>query len=123
LEVARGAKQADVARKHGFSVSNFRRWFVKYGRPHIPYEPTEADRARLATWREGRTLSSAWTLYQELAQEGRWADDAELPTFDDANEQPDEHEYLRLKTRPDARVVLVCEKVDDGLTGSVEASP
>jgi hypothetical protein len=71
-EVARGVKQAEVARKYGFSVSNFRRWFVKYGRPHIPYEPTDADRARAGTWREGSTpsegLASSGMALQPLAR-------------------------------------------------------
>src|SRR5580692_518062 len=110
-EVARGSKQAAVARQHGFSVSNFRRWFMKYGRPYIPYEPTEADRARAGNWRRGKSLAKAWTMYQEFAKGGTWADDAELPVFDDVDERPDEYEHLRLKARPDARVVLVCEKM------------
>jgi hypothetical protein len=110
-EVARGSKRAAVARQHGFSVSNFRRWFMKYGRPHIPYEPTEADRARAGNWRSGKSLAKAWTMYREFAKESAWADDAELPNFDDVDERPDEYEHLRLKTRPDARVVLICEKM------------
>jgi hypothetical protein len=109
--VARGSKQAAVARKYGFSVSNVRRWFMKYGRPHVPYQPTEADRAHAGKWRRGKSLAKAWTMYQEFAKEGTWADDAELPVFDDVDERPDEYERLRLKVRPDARVVLVCEKM------------
>jgi hypothetical protein len=110
-EVASGASQADIARKHGFSVSNFRRWFVKYGRPFIPYEPTDTDRANVRGWRQGKTLEGAWTTYREFAKQSPWADDAELPNFDDVDERPDEFEHLKLKTRPDARVVLVCEKM------------
>ncbi len=110
-EVASGSKQAAVARKHGFAVSNFRRWFMKFGRPHIPYEPMEADRARAGNWRREQSLTKAWTIYQGFAKNGPWADDAELPNFDDVDERPDEFEQVRLKARPDARVVLVCEKM------------
>jgi hypothetical protein len=88
LEVARGLRQAEVARKHGFSVSNFRRWFMKYGRPIIPYEPTDADRARARSWRKGRTLAEVWTMYRQFTNEGPWADDAELPNYDDVDERP-----------------------------------
>jgi hypothetical protein len=109
--VARGEKQAEVARKHGFSVSNFRRWFAKYGRPIVAYEPTDADRARAGDWRERGTLTKGWTIYRDFARDGPWSDDAELPIFDDVDEGPDEFERLRFNTRPDARVVLVCEKI------------
>jgi hypothetical protein len=104
-------KQVEVARKYGFSVSNFRRWFVKFGRPVIPHQPTDADCARARSWRKGKTLAKAWAMYREFASEGPWADNAELPVFDDMGEQRDEDEELRLNTRPDARVVLVCEKM------------
>jgi hypothetical protein len=111
LEVARGAEQADVARKHGFSPSNFRRWFAKHGRLHIPYEPTGADRAHARRWRQEKTLAHAWTTYREFATKPAWALDAEVPWFDDVEERPNEHEHLHLKAWPDARVVLVCEKM------------
>jgi hypothetical protein len=113
LELARGAKQVDVARKHGFSPSNFRRWFAKYGRLHIPYEPTDADRARARAraWRQGKTLAQAWTMFREFAKTRAWALDADLPVFDDSDERPDSDEHLQLKAWPDARVVLVCEKM------------
>ena len=110
LEVARGARPSDVAKSHGFAVSNFRRWFIKHGRPHIPYEPTEVDRVRARSWRDGRSLAAAWSLYREFAKKGPWADDAELPALGDMEETPDPDECLILQARPDARVLVVCEK-------------
>jgi hypothetical protein len=50
-------------------------------------------------------------MFREFAKEGPWAEHAELPVFDDVHERPDEYEHLQLKTRPGARVVLVCEKM------------
>lgn len=79
-------------------------WEVSTGR-------TPTDRASARSWRQGKTLAKAWTLYRDSARGGPWADEAELPVFDDVDELPDEFEHLQLKTRPDARVVLVCEKM------------
>ncbi len=110
LEVARGARPSEVARSHGFAVSNFRRWFLKHGRPHVPYEPTEADRARARLWRDGRTLADAWSIYRDFAREGPWADDAELPAFGDIPETSDPDDCLILQALPDAHVLVVCEK-------------
>lgn len=112
LEAARGATQADVARKHGFSPANFRRWFMRHGKPSIAYEPTRAERARAGRWHEEKTASRCWAVYRGFASDGRWANDGDLPEFVDEEERSDEFERLHLRTRPDGRVLLVCEKME-----------
>jgi hypothetical protein len=42
--VARGTKVTEVARKHGFLTSTFRRWALRYGMPHIYHVPTAEER-------------------------------------------------------------------------------
>ena len=118
LEVARGARQVDVARKHGFAPSNFRRWFHKYGRPHIDYEPTAEDRARAAAWRKVKSLRGAWNAFREFARSGPWSDDVDLPPYDADGEPPDQWgapgtwgPWLELRTQAHARVLLICEKM------------
>jgi hypothetical protein len=108
--VARGAKAVDVAREHRFSPSNFHRWARSYGRPVVAYEPTDADRARARGWRKARTLAEAWRLYRDFASSGPWADNAELPAYDEDGDSP-ESQRLTLQTVEDARVLLVCEKL------------
>ncbi|HEX3344611.1 MAG TPA: hypothetical protein VHS09_08555, partial [Polyangiaceae bacterium] len=82
----------------------------KYGRPVVHYEPTDGDRARAARWRKEGSLAKAWSHYRDFARAGPWAADAELPVFDE-DEGHQEEERLMLLTRPDAQVVLVCEKM------------
>src|SRR3984957_17264456 len=108
--VARGAAVSEVAREHGFSPSTFRRWQRRYGMRVIPYEPNADDLRAAAAWRSERTVGAAWKVYRSFASDPRWEADGELPVFEP--ESPtDEFERLLLRTRPDARVVLVCEKM------------
>src|ERR1700761_8586843 len=75
------------------------------------YEPTVDDVRRAGDWRKERTLAAAWNAYRAFASNPRWEDDGELPSFD-VGCPPDGFERLMLRTRPDARVVLVCEKTN-----------
>ena len=79
--------------------------------PHVRYDPTADDLRRAAEWRDERNVVAAWKVYRSFASDPRWEDDSELPVFD-VGCPPDGFERLFLRTRPDARVVLVCEKMN-----------
>jgi hypothetical protein len=76
--------------------------------PATRYSPTPDDLLRVAEWRRERTVA-AWRVYRAFASDPRWEADGELPG-DDVGSPADGFERLVLRTRPDARVVLVCEK-------------
>jgi len=107
--VVHGAKVADLGREHGFSTATFRRWARNYGTPFFPYTPTEEDRRLASEWRAEPTITRAWNRYRSLAEDDRWSLEAELPNHQ-PGDGPDEFERLTLYSRPDARVLLVCEK-------------
>lgn len=110
LEVARGARPSDVARRHGFSRGNFVRWFRRYGRPHIRYEPTPGEVRLAGEWRKERTIAAAWQAFRAFCEDPRWAFDADLP-FSDRAIRAGAFEHLVLRALPDAKVVVVCEKM------------
>jgi hypothetical protein len=74
------------------------------------YSPTADDLRTAAQWRQERTVAAAWRVYRSFASDPRWEDDNDLPVFD-VGCPPDGFERLFLRTRPDARVLLVCEKM------------
>ncbi len=103
-------RRCSQARLH--APSNFRRWFRKYGEPHVDYEPTAEDRAAGPHWRKQKSLRGAWNAFRDFVRSGPWSDDEQLPYYDVDDEPPDEWrpELLSLQTRADARVLLICEK-------------
>jgi hypothetical protein len=73
------------------------------------YSPTPDDVLRAAEWRGERAVAAAWKMYRSFASDLPWEAGGELPVFD-VGMPADGFERLMLRTRPDARVVLVCEK-------------
>jgi hypothetical protein len=109
--VARGARVSDLARKHRFSPRTYYRWKQQYGSLVVYHEPTAEELRGAASWERERTPASAWRTYRAFASsDRRWENEADLPVFD-MDEAVGEFESAYLQTRPDARVVLVCQKM------------
>lgn len=102
----RDASIAGLARKHGFTRADFRRWQATYGMPLIRREPTPTQLAALGSWRRERSRARAWKVFVRAAR--AVDDNAEIAAFDGS--RPDVFERVRLNALATPRALVVCEK-------------